>query len=54
MSYTALLSLAILRDDFAKLDRDGLVQFVRSCQCEDGRCVFPFTSIYYTCLMHIL
>ncbi|KAJ7066578.1 terpenoid cyclases/protein prenyltransferase alpha-alpha toroid, partial [Mycena amicta] len=36
MTYTALLTLAILRDDFTKLDRTGLVKFVRSCQKEDG------------------
>jgi geranylgeranyl transferase type-1 subunit beta len=36
MTYCALLSLAILRDDFAQLDRAGLVQFVRACQAEDG------------------
>jgi geranylgeranyl transferase type-1 subunit beta len=37
MTYTALLSLAILRDDFSKLDREGLLQFLRACQREDGR-----------------
>lgn len=36
MTYTSVLSLAILRDDLSKLDRKGLVQFVRSCQREDG------------------
>ncbi|TFY65056.1 hypothetical protein EVJ58_g2208 [Rhodofomes roseus] len=36
MTYTALLSLAILRDDFSKLDRPGILHFVRSCQQEDG------------------
>ncbi|CAK5273999.1 unnamed protein product [Mycena citricolor] len=36
MSYTAILTLAILRDDFAQLDRPGLVTFVRSCQRADG------------------
>lgn len=39
MTYTALLSLAILRDDFSKLDRSGLVTFLRACQHEDGRFV---------------
>ena len=38
MTYTAILSLAILRDDFSRLDREGLVEFIKSCQCEDGRC----------------
>ncbi|KAF8216446.1 terpenoid cyclases/protein prenyltransferase alpha-alpha toroid [Mycena galopus ATCC 62051] len=36
MTYTALLMLAILRDDFSKLDRAGLVKFVRVCQRENG------------------
>ncbi|EKM49774.1 uncharacterized protein PHACADRAFT_265451 [Phanerochaete carnosa HHB-10118-sp] len=36
MTYTSILSLAILRDDLSRLDRKGLVQFVRSCQREDG------------------
>ncbi|PFH54021.1 hypothetical protein AMATHDRAFT_53784 [Amanita thiersii Skay4041] len=36
MTYTALLSLAVLRDDFSKLDRKGLINFLRSCQKEDG------------------
>ncbi|RDB14684.1 Geranylgeranyl transferase type-1 subunit beta [Hypsizygus marmoreus] len=36
MTYTALLSLAILRDDFSRLDRPGLLRFIRSCQRENG------------------
>ncbi|KAJ8520951.1 hypothetical protein ONZ45_g2295 [Pleurotus djamor] len=36
MTYTAMLSLAILRDDFSKLNRQGIVRFLRSCQKEDG------------------
>ncbi|KAJ7180618.1 terpenoid cyclases/protein prenyltransferase alpha-alpha toroid [Mycena filopes] len=36
MTYTALLTLAILRDDFASLDRAGLSAFVRACQRGDG------------------
>ncbi|KAF9005545.1 terpenoid cyclases/protein prenyltransferase alpha-alpha toroid [Cyathus striatus] len=36
MTYTALLSLAILRDDFSKLDRAGILTFLRACQREDG------------------
>ena len=47
MTYTALMSLAILRDDFTKLDRTGILQFVRSCQRDDGRHVlFPHISVY--------
>ena len=40
VTYTALVSLAILRDDFTRLDRRGLVTFLRSSQKEDGRFVF--------------
>ncbi|KIM43086.1 hypothetical protein M413DRAFT_443899 [Hebeloma cylindrosporum] len=36
MTYTALISLAILRDDFSRLDREGLLQFISACQREDG------------------
>ena len=39
MTYTALLSLAILRDDFSRLDRPGLIRFLRSCQKPNGRSV---------------
>ncbi|KAH0586010.1 hypothetical protein H2248_007287 [Termitomyces sp. 'cryptogamus'] len=37
MTYTALLSLAIFRDDFSRLDRKGLLAFIRTCQRDDGR-----------------
>jgi len=40
MTYTGLLALAILRDDFSRLDRVGLIAFLRACQNADGRCVF--------------
>ncbi|EMD39652.1 hypothetical protein CERSUDRAFT_150261 [Gelatoporia subvermispora B] len=36
MTYAALLSLAILRDDCSKLNRTGIVQLIRACQHEDG------------------
>ncbi|XP_006462448.1 hypothetical protein AGABI2DRAFT_72409 [Agaricus bisporus var. bisporus H97] len=36
MTYTALLALSILRDDFAKLDRSGLIRLLRACQRDDG------------------
>ncbi|KAI0642970.1 terpenoid cyclases/Protein prenyltransferase [Trametes meyenii] len=36
MTYTALISLAILRDDFSKLDRAGIIRFLRACQLDDG------------------
>ncbi|KAL5519823.1 hypothetical protein ACEPAG_1483 [Sanghuangporus baumii] len=40
MTYTALLALAILRDDFTQLDREGLVNLLRATQKSDG----SFTS----------
>jgi len=36
VTYTALLTLAILRDDFTRLDRAGIVQLLGACQREDG------------------
>ncbi|KAJ7644650.1 terpenoid cyclases/protein prenyltransferase alpha-alpha toroid [Roridomyces roridus] len=36
MTYTALLSLAILRDDFTRLNRPGLLHFLGACQNKDG------------------
>ncbi len=39
MTYTAILSLAILRDDFSQLDRPGILRFLKSCQRDDGRSV---------------
>ncbi|KAJ7505826.1 terpenoid cyclases/protein prenyltransferase alpha-alpha toroid [Mycena galericulata] len=35
-TYTALLSLSILRDDFSRLNRPGLRAFVGSCQNRNG------------------
>ena len=37
MTFAAVLSLAILRDDFTKLDRPGLRQFLKNLQQDDGR-----------------
>ncbi|KAJ7196132.1 terpenoid cyclases/protein prenyltransferase alpha-alpha toroid [Mycena pura] len=36
MTYGALMSLAILRDDFSRLNRAGLQHFVGSCQNHNG------------------
>ncbi|TEB39976.1 terpenoid cyclases/Protein prenyltransferase [Coprinellus micaceus] len=36
MTYCALLLLAMLRDDFSRLDRPGLIKFLRTCQKPDG------------------
>jgi prenyltransferase beta subunit len=42
-SYTALLNLGLLGDDFSKLDRLGLLRFVARCQNSDGSFV-PFPA----------
>lgn len=46
-SYTALLILGILSDDFSRLDRAGLLRFVARCQLPDGSYVssFPFGQV---------
>ncbi|KAI0694847.1 terpenoid cyclases/Protein prenyltransferase [Earliella scabrosa] len=36
MTYTALLCLAMLRDDFSRLDRPSLLRFLGSCQQDNG------------------
>src|SRR5712671_2506090 len=38
MTYCALLALAILRDDYAPLDRAALARLVGACQYADGGC----------------
>lgn len=38
-SYTALLNLGLLSDDYARLNWKGLLGFVKRCQNEDGSCV---------------
>lgn len=45
VTYTALIALAILKDDFTRLDRRGLVTFLRSSQREDGRSVFASIGV---------
>lgn len=35
-SYTALLLLGILGDDFRRLDRTGLLRFIARCQNRNG------------------
>lgn len=39
MTYTAILNLAILRDDLIRLDRRAVLSQLRSLQQPDGRCV---------------
>ncbi|KAH9932713.1 terpenoid cyclases/Protein prenyltransferase [Epithele typhae] len=36
MTYTALLCLTMLRDDFTALNRSGIIRCIRACQQEDG------------------
>lgn len=44
MTYCALLALAVLRDDYALLDRAALKRMVGACQDAAGGCVsFPFS-----------
>ena len=43
MTYCALLALAVLRDDYALLDRAALKRMVGLCQDADGGCVFTST-----------
>src|SRR5216683_1767991 len=43
MTYCALLALAVLRDDYALLDRTALARMVGACQAADGGCVLPVT-----------
>lgn len=50
MTYTAFLALAILRDDFSKLDRSGIIRFLRSCQREDGRWATIKFSFFFSFL----
>jgi hypothetical protein len=43
MTYCALLALAVLRDDYALLDRAALKRMVGACQDADGGYVFAYT-----------
>jgi geranylgeranyl transferase type-1 subunit beta len=43
MTYCALLALAVLRDDYALLDRAALKRMVGACQVADGGCVIAYT-----------
>jgi geranylgeranyl transferase type-1 subunit beta len=38
MTYAALVALAILRDPFTALDREGILRYLKLSQREDGRC----------------
>ena len=48
VTYAASITLAILRDDFTRLDRQGLVAFLKSSQKEDGRFVPTSTEGCWT------
>ena len=58
MTYTALLALAILRDDFSQLDRQGLIGLLRATQRADGRYVLPsilpFPFVTATHKLHLI
>jgi prenyltransferase beta subunit len=45
MTYCALLALAVLRDDYALLDRAALKRMVGACQDADGGCVFAYSFL---------
>ena len=51
MTYCALLALAVLRDDYALLDRAALKRMVGECQDADGGCVFFFASTVIVIIM---
>lgn len=53
MTYCALLALAVLRDDYAKLDRAALARLVGACQDADGGCVAHFLTSFLptTCVI---
>ena len=51
MTYCALLALAVLRDDYALLDRAALKRMVGECQDADGGCVFFFPSTVIVIVM---
>jgi hypothetical protein len=55
MTYTALLSLSMLQDDFSRLNRPGLLRFVGSCQNRNGRFAFgshPFVADWPQLFQH--
>lgn len=51
MTYCALLALAVLRDDYALLDRAALKRMVGACQDADGGYVFFSSSIMTTSIL---
>ena len=53
MTYCALLALAVLRDDYAALDRPALARMVGACQSADGGCVLRLTCVSFTSLLCI-
>jgi len=52
MTYCALLALAVLRDDYALLDRAALKRMVGACQVADGGCAFVYIFSLPTCDGH--
>ena len=52
MTYCALLALAVLRDDYALLDRAALARMVGACQDAEGGCVLlPLSLHFFYCLL---
>jgi hypothetical protein len=49
MTYCALLALAVLRDDYALLDRAALARMVGACQDADGGCVLLLPPLTFCC-----
>ena len=47
MTYCALLALAVLRDDYAALDRPALARMVGACQVADGGYVITRSFFKY-------
>ena len=39
MTYTALLTLLILRDDLSRVNKKGILSGLKKLQLSDGRCV---------------
>jgi prenyltransferase beta subunit len=46
MTYTSLLALVILGDDFKRLNRKGLLKFLHESQLPDGRYFCSLLPLY--------
>lgn len=52
MTFSAILCLAILRDDFSLLDREGLSKFLTRMQQKDGRYVLNRSFLFMPTLLN--